>query len=151
MPPLAGLPLLLVRRLKAEFGPDMSELETVDDWASGRIPAHPPRYNSHGVLDPLYYYQVETGRFEPTPDRPVLRRGGRTMHEHDMDDPRFQRPVWDWDEAHFNTATQEFDAGYYPDFDARAAARVHPGLCTLDTQYDVGAMRAFSDSFPSYL
>ena len=144
------MPLLLVKQLVQEFGPDMSELESVATWAAGRIPPHPPRYNDFGVLDPLYFYQVETGPFVPTPDRPVCRRGGRVMTSDDIADERFQRPTWDWDRAHLNADTNTFDAGYYPEFDAAAAARVHPGLCSLDTQYDVSALRVFSVAFPTY-
>ena len=128
----------------------MSELETVEAWACGRVPPHPPRYNDFGILDPIYFYQVETGPFVPSVDRPYCRRGGVVMGEPDFADERFQRGVWDWDRAHVNNDTNQFEANYYPDFDAAAAARSHPGLCSLDTQYDTDAMRVFSAAFPTY-
>ena len=104
--PLAGLALELVMQLYTDFGPDMSGLETIDAWRTKRIPPHPQRYNAFGILHPLYHYQVESGAFVPSAERPTCRRGGQTVSDH--------------------------DAAYYPDFDAPAARAVHPGLCSLD-------------------
>ncbi len=64
---------------------------------------------------------------------------------------RFQRNVWNWDEAHVNEVSGSFDQGLYPEFDYEAAQAVHPGLCSLDNLYDAYAIKHFSTAFSTYV
>ncbi len=59
--------------------------------------------------------------------------------------------MWNWDEAHVNEVFGAFDQGFYPEFDYEAAHAVHPGLCSLDNQYDADPIKCFSTAFPTYV
>ena len=126
-PPLAGPALQIVQTLLQEFGP--AELDTLVAWASGRIPPHPPRCDEFGTVHPIFHYQAEAGHFNASAEGPVCRRGGRIVTEAEQADVRFQRAVWNWDEAHVIVDTGIFEPGYYPEFDYEAAYAVNPGLC----------------------
>jgi hypothetical protein len=58
--------------------------------------------------------------------------------------------VWNWDEAHVNEVSGEFDQNFYPEFDYEAANAVHPGLCSIDNQYDADMIKLFSTAFSTY-
>ena len=109
------------------------------------MPPLPSRYNSRGVLHSYFFYRVGAGPFAATPERPLCRRGGRTVSGVELDDERFQRPVWDFDRA-FAGPAGDFIAGYYPSHSSVAAPR---GLSDPFVQYDIPAMLALGSGWPS--
>ena len=97
------------------------------------------------MLHSYYYYQVGSGSFAATVDRPVCRRGGRTISVAELLDERCERPIWDYDRA-FVGPDGSFVASYYPSHDPATAP---PGLEAPFVQYNVPGMLALGSGWPS--